>query len=193
MEQSDNPVIAAILRRRSVSPRRLSAPGPDDSQLSLIVEAGAAAPDHGRLKPWRFLHVSNRSALEKAFREAALEADPDAIGEGLKREAEKAHHAPCLVAVVARIDEASAIAPEIEQWVSVGAAIQNILLAAEALGFHAMIVSGKKVRTKSIRRAFGISDREYLVGFVAIGTSTPPASTQERQFPKELFTVWKPA
>lgn len=45
---------ALIEARRTVLPRHLRAPGPDDGELAGIVRAAAAAPDHGQLLPWRF-------------------------------------------------------------------------------------------------------------------------------------------
>lgn len=136
------------------------------------------------------MHIVDRNALEAVFRDAALESEPDVVGDGLKRESEKAHHAPCLIAVIARIDPANTLAPEIEQWVSIGAAIQNMLVASEALGFGAMIVSGRKVRAKAMRKAFGLAADEYLVGFVAIGTSDHVPVALQRALPSDLVTAW---
>ena len=183
-------VIDAILQRRSVSPRKLSPPGPDSEQLSLIVEAAAAAPDHGRIRPWRFVLITDRNALATTFADAARELDPHVSEDLRQREAEKAHHAPCLVGVIARIDKDHAIAPVSEQWVSVGAALQNMLLATEALGFCAMIVSGKKVGTDVLRKGFALSEGEELVGFVAIGTATVPAKIRQDIRDASVLTVW---
>lgn len=186
----EHAVIDGILRRRSVPPRKLVAPGPDKDQLSLIVEAATAAPDHGRIRPWRFVVIANRNALAAIFSNAARELEPHMSEDLLQREAERAHNAPCLIAVVARIDKGHAIAPPNEQWISVGAALQNILLAAEDLGFHAMIVSGKKVGTDVVRKGFALSDDEELVGFVAIGSATVPAKDRQDSPDPGVFTEW---
>jgi nitroreductase len=187
-------IVNAILQRRSVSPRRLVAPGPDDSQLRLLIEAAAAAPDHGRIHPWRFVAVGerDRAQLAKVFREAAHELDAGATEDALQREAEKAHNAPCLIAVIARIDENHPVAPVTEQWVSVGAALQNILLAAENLGFHAMMVSGRKVTASAMRKAFELAINEHLVGFVSIGSANPEPRDTKRAKVDEVLTSWKP-
>lgn len=186
----EHAVIDAILRRRSVPPRKLAAPGPDKDQLSMIIEAGTAAPDHGRIRPWRFVLITDRNALAAIFSNAAHELDPHSPEDLLQREAERAHHAPCLIAIIARIDKDHAIAPPSEQWISVGAALQNILLAAEDLGFRAMIVSGKKVRTDVVRKGFAVSDGEELVGFVAIGSTTVPAKDRQDTQEAGVLTVW---
>ena len=175
-------VIEAILRRRSLAPRKLVAPGPDASQLELLISAAVAAPDHGRLHPVRFVQIADagRATLAQLFRQAASQMEPQAGPELADREAEKAHHAPCLLAVVARIDDANPVAPAHEQWISVGAAVQNILLAAEDLGFRAMIVSGRKVQSRLLQAAFAPTGSEHLVGFVAIGTPTAEPSPRDR-------------
>ncbi len=49
--------MAALLGRRSVSPRLLTEPGPSSRDLHLIAAAGLRAPDHGRLRPWRFIAI----------------------------------------------------------------------------------------------------------------------------------------
>ena len=47
--------IEALLERRSA--KALTAPAPDEGALELIFASAAAAPDHGRLRPWRFIVI----------------------------------------------------------------------------------------------------------------------------------------
>ena len=44
-----------LLTRRSGSAKAMTEPGPSKKQLAQILQAGARAPDHGKLFPWRFL------------------------------------------------------------------------------------------------------------------------------------------
>ncbi|NNN19920.1 MAG: nitroreductase, partial [Acidimicrobiaceae bacterium] len=53
MNQPPPPILSAILNRRSVS--RLGEPGPSREQLETIIKAGTSAPDHGHLRPWKFI------------------------------------------------------------------------------------------------------------------------------------------
>ena len=48
--------ITALTTR--VSSPRLQEPGPSDSQLDLLLQAAIRAPDHGLLRPWRFIVLS---------------------------------------------------------------------------------------------------------------------------------------
>ena len=158
---ANHAVIDAILRRRSVSPRRLVAPGPNTRSVELMVEAALAAPDHARLHPWRFVTIDlrGRDALAAVFGDAARELDPGKTDDAIQRELQKAYNAPTLIAIIARINELHPVVPAREQWMPVGAALQNILLAAEDLGFRAMIVSGSKVSTNALKAAFSVCRR----------------------------------
>ena len=44
-----------LLSRRSGSAKAMKEPGPSKKQLADILKAGARAPDHGKLFPWRFI------------------------------------------------------------------------------------------------------------------------------------------
>jgi nitroreductase len=54
--------IEALLERRSA--KALTAPAPDEGALELIFASAAAAPDHGRLRPWRFIVIQG-NGLER--------------------------------------------------------------------------------------------------------------------------------
>lgn len=100
-------LLQLIRGRRSVSPRKLSAPGPSDEQLSQMAAIVAAVPDHGRLSPARLVHIADRQALADLFVDALKELEPVADETALARERERAGHAPCLLALIVRIDEAN--------------------------------------------------------------------------------------
>ncbi len=185
-------IINTILMRRSVAPRRLTSPGPNHDEIQLLVQAALAAADHGLLRPTRFVHVqdSARKALATVFANSARESNANINVEAELRESEKAHHAPCLIAIIARLNDNHAVVPVSEQWISVGASIQNMLLASEALGFRAMIVSGNKVRSNAIRQAFVLGDNEFLVGFLAIGTTDSAPLPKERPQIDDHLSNW---
>lgn len=182
----EHPVIAAMLGRRAVPPRHLGPPGPSRSAIETMVLAAAAAPDHGRLRPYRFIHVpaDQRPALADAFAAAMREQQPGAGAHDLTRAREKALAGPELIAVVVRITPDRPEVPAHEQWAAAGAALAQLLLAADALGFGAMAVSGERCRSAALRQSLALSGDETLLCFVAIGTSDtqrpprePPALT----------------
>lgn len=184
--------IEDIQARRSVSPRRLVEPGPDQKQIATLIRAACSAPDHCRLRPWRFILIrqASRARLADLFKAAAIEMYGDLTEDAAERAREKAAHGPCLIAIVAHIRDDMPDVPAYEQWVSVGAAMQNILLAATSLGFSSMIVSGNKVRTHRLRDGLGLYTAERLLGFVSIGTPSKGPRRANRPMVDEVLTVW---
>jgi nitroreductase len=181
-----------LCMRRSTPPRHLTAPGPTDEEIQLLVQAASRAPDHQRLKPFRFLVINptDREALADIFEAAERELDPRFSGEKLERTREKAHHAPVLLAVISRLQENDEV-PEIEQRASAGAALGYVVLAADLLGYGAMAVSGRKVATAAMHRAFKLADNETLLCFVGIGTPAKVKGAPPEPDP-ELLQTWHP-
>ena len=66
-----------LATRRSGRPRDLVAPGPDRRRsFGEILAIAARTPDHGKLHPWRFVHVArDRRAAFAALLDAAYRAD----------------------------------------------------------------------------------------------------------------------
>ena len=187
-------MIERICARRSVSPKYLDVPGPNPEQIREMVRAACAGPDHGRLSPARFVYIADdqRDALADAFVAAAIEADSTASGDRLASTRERALNGPCLIAVIARIADDNPQVPPHEQWVAVGAALQNLLLAAESLGYRGKTVSGARVRSQALRRAFALRDDESLLAFVALGTLKGEAKELPRRSPDEVLSVFAP-
>ncbi|QKV17694.1 nitroreductase family protein [Oricola thermophila] len=188
-----NDMVDRICARRSVSPKRLGPPGPSAEDLREIARAAAAAPDHGRLGPTRLVHVPDerREALAEAFAAAALEEDPQCDAARLEDARQRARNAPCLLAVIATITDDNPRVPPHEQWISVGASLQNVLLAAEALGYRAMAVSGRRVESRALRAAFGLGEGEHLATFVAVGSHDGEPKATPRRAPETVLEEWK--
>ncbi|WP_404378488.1 nitroreductase [Caenispirillum salinarum] len=191
---SDNALIDLILSRSSVAPRRLGAPGPSAAQIDTLIACALTAPDHGAIRPWRFLRVpaEHRDVLAEAFVAAKLEVEPDASDVAVERARKKAHKEPETIVVIFRPDPAHPVVPVQEQAMSVGAACENILLAAEAMGFGGMLLSGAEVTTQALRRTFHLEEGEELVGFIGIGTVVNPPGPKDRPAVAGHLATWTP-
>ena len=165
-----------ILARRSVSPRFLVEPTPSPEQLDLILRAAAAAPDHKSLRPYRFILIppARRVDLAAAFRAAKAEQDPGAPAAEVERPGEKAYRGAMLLAVVLRVVRDHPRVSVSDQMLAAGAAVENMLLAATALGYAGCLRSGVSATSRRVRLALGISGGEELAAFLIIGT---PAKT----------------
>lgn len=186
---------ALITSRRTVLPKRLQAPGPSEAQLHELLALAAAAPDHGEITPWRFVVVppEARHRLGEAFARALRERDPAATPQQLDDARDKAHRAPLLLVAIARLGPAQPDTPALERLVSLGAAIQNLLLGAHAMGFGAGLTSGRAMSSPALAALLGLADHEQAVCCVNVGTvARRPRSTRVRPAP-ETFTRWLPA
>lgn len=192
MSRSPNPVMDALLKRRSGNARALAAPGPDQVGIDAIVFAASRAPDHGRLVPFRFLQVAEgaRPRLADLLEAASRALDPALPAAEIERAREKADQGPVILAVVARIEADHPKIPASDQWLSVGAALENMLLAVQSLGFAAAIRSGRFLETAPMRAGFGLADNEHLVSLVAIGTPVEWPPEKPKPALERVFGVW---
>jgi nitroreductase len=94
------------------------------------------------------------------------------------------------VAVISRLQKSDEV-PEIEQRASAGAALGYVVLAADLLGYGAMAVSGRKVATAAMHRAFELADNEKLLCFVGIGTPAKVKGDPPDPDP-DLLQTWHP-
>jgi nitroreductase len=168
--------LETMLARRSIG--RLIEPAPDDDELRRILEAAVAAPDHGELRPWKFVVL--RGDAKDAFGEVLADsylARCQAIGASptdgqLKKERTKLGRAP-LVVIVCAINQHSDEIPWIEQVLSGAAAAENLLLAATALGYASMWRTGPAAYDHRVLHAIGLDDRDAIIGFIYLGTANP--------------------
>ncbi len=182
---------AALAGRRNYPPRRLSAPGPDAVSLERIFEAAAQVPDHGLLRPWRFILVpdARRADLGEVFAQALAERDPDSDEAARSRAREKAFHAPCLMVAVLSDDPDARRIPKSEKLVSLGCAVQSMLTMAQALGFSSGLASGAAMGTDGMRSLLHLAPHEEAVCFLAFGTASDPRPPRERPRPSEFVTT----
>jgi len=179
-----------IQLRRTIRPRRLNPPGPTEHELLRIVEAASAAPDHRELVPWRFVLVGEecRHLLADAFERALLERDPTANSDQREAAREKALRAPVLLLVVANLTADVEEVPVDEQLISVGCAIQNVLLTGTAMGYQSALTSGRAVRSDALRSLFALEENQRPVCFISIGTSSFVPPPRSRPRPKDYFS-----
>ena len=183
--------IDALLSRRSA--KTLTDPGPDAGALELLLESAARAPDHGRLRPWRFIVIrgSARERLGELMADQLVRVQPTASAESLQRERQKAWRAP-LIIVVAAVCNTSARIPVIEQILSAAAAAQNMMLAAGALGFGAMWKTGGAAYDDRVKVALGLDANDAIVGFLYLGTAPADAVPPPVRTPwQDRVSYWK--
>jgi nitroreductase len=186
-------LIEALSRRRSVGPRGLVDPPPTADDLQAAAELALRAPDHQGLRPFRFVHVGReeRVALGELFAQAAARQGRDASGQAQARA--RADSGPALLAVLARIREDVPEVPPHEQWLSVGAAVMNLLNGLHLQGFGAKVLGGSAARSEAVSTAF-CDPGEVIACWVIAGTvaADAAASRPSARGARDLLLDWLP-
>jgi nitroreductase len=181
-----------IVSRQTVLPKRLVEPGPTPAQLDELLKLAAAAPDHGLLTPWRFIVVPavQRHRLAEVFALALTDRDPQATPVQIAQAREKAHRAPLLLVAVACLGPREPDTPTLERMVSMGAAIQNLLLGAHAMGFGAGLTSGQAMSSTRLHELLALVEGEVPVCCVNLGTATQRSQRKAlRPAPAQFVSV----
>jgi nitroreductase len=184
--------LEAILTRVTVPPVKMGEPGPDDAALGRMLEAAAAAPDHGKLRPWRFLVVrgEGRARLGELFAEALLRERPATSAAEIEKQRTAPKRAPLIIVAIARIDPDHPKIPAWEQQASAACAVHNLLLAAHAMGFAGKWATGGNAASPIVRDGLGLAATEGITGLLYIGTAVEAQPTPPRPSPDMIAQPW---
>jgi nitroreductase len=179
----------AIVTRRSVPKVKLDQ-APDRAAILKLLEAAIRAPNHHLTQPWRFV-VLTGDALDELG--DAWAAGDERAGRDPNVGRQKAHRAPVVIAVIGKPNPKNPKVIEVEEHHAVGAALQNMLLAAHALGLGAMLRTGVITGYDEVRALLGLNDTEYIAGFVYVGHPLDDGVDRPltRRDPVETRTEWR--
>jgi nitroreductase len=174
-----------------VSAKALLDPGPDDSALKRMIDAAVAAPDHGRLRPWRFIAVRGeaRRRLGEVLARALRAREPDAPEALIEKERGKPLRAPLILVAAAKLVPQHKI-PTVEQIVAVGAAAENLIVAAHAMGYGAMWRTGAPAYDANVKRALGLGADDRIVGFLYLGRPDGVPAPASRPTAETCLVEW---
>lgn len=161
--------VETLLSRQSHWP--LVEPGPNDAELDLIFDTALRAPDHGRLRPWRFALIRGeaRDELADVLVDVAAARAPDEPRSAHEHRRQKAYAAPVIIVVGAAISPGAGV-PESEQILSAGAAAMNMLNAIHALGYGGFWATGIDAYDANLQAALDFEPSDRLLGFLFVGT-----------------------
>lgn len=181
--QPESPnTIESLLSRRSVPALQLREPGPSRGQIEVAVNAALRAPDHGGLRPWRFvlIHGAARAQLSALFVRRLQQREPATPPGKLEKARTMPLTAPLVIAVGAHL-RANHKVPEIEQLLSTGAAVMNLLNAFHAMGYGAIWLTGGNAYDPEVGRELGFDAGERCLGFVYVGSMPAPDDSLSRR------------
>lgn len=133
-----------------------------------LLEAAGSAPNHHATAPWRFVVLA---------------------GDARREVSERLERAPVVIACVVRPGDDPVRAREDRD--AVAAAIQNLLLAAHALGVGAMWRTGPLADDPRARAVLGLNERDAIVGYVYLGRPVGPPPQRAPRRPVRELTEWR--
>jgi nitroreductase len=192
-QPSSDALIDFIASRQSFKAVDLSEPAPDDAELERLMTAAVAAPDHGALRPWRFLTIRGaaRERLADVFEAAQRARDPMSCEEDILALKQKPLRSPLIVAVAAEITENHPKVPPEEQVIAAACAAQNFMLAAHAAGWGAILLTGWTAHDPMVRRALGFQEKDRLIGWIYMGAPPADYRIKKRPEPSKFLSAWE--
>lgn len=182
----------AIKTRRSIG---IVKEEPVPNQLiEQILESGTYAPNHFRTEPWRFFVLTgdSRKELGEVFEKITTANSEDPTTPDMVKKLERAKKNPLRAPVIITVGVEPSSKKNVliqEEYAAVHAAIQNMLLAAHALGLGAIWRTGAICYEKQVNEFFGMSERGEIVGFIYLGY--PDMKTpQVKKTSFTNFTTW---
>lgn len=166
-------------------------PAPDTASRQIIFSAALRAADHGNLRPWRFLVLEGEALrrLGEVFAAAALRDEPELSEAQLERYRNMPLRAPLMVVAIARAIDHPKV-PVVEQVVATGAAVQNMITAAFALGVGAYWRTGPMAYHDDVLKALGLAEGESLIGYLYLGTPAGKLKPVPELEVSDYFLEW---
>lgn len=185
-------VLEAIFSRRSEP--KVSDERPTRDEISHLLEAAVRAPNHFLTEPWRFIVLTGSALDELGDAMAArvrreLAGSPD-LEDKVRFERARPRRAPVIVTMV-YVPAKSPKAVDAEDRYAIGAAMQNMLLAAHAAGMAGYVRTGPAAVDPDVHRHLGLEEGEEIAGFVYLGYPSEQPSEGRRRTPAAENTMWK--
>lgn len=186
--------IATVIRnRRTTKATAMNGQQIPNEQIDQLMSLADHAPTHGRTEPWRFM-IYTGTSLEKFCNDHAQlywdntpeESRLAQTFENLKHQGNMVSH---LVVTLMKRTEPTKI-PLMEEYAATSAAMQNILLGAEALGLAAIWSTGGMALKQPMKDYFSLSADDFVVGFIYLGYSDQPKKEAQRNIPLTEKVTW---
>jgi nitroreductase len=138
--------------------------------IEKLLDAAVQAPNHYKVQPWRFVVLMGNGLTNLGDVMAASQQarHPEYPLEVFDKCRSLPLRAPVIIAVgVDKPGEAKVL--EIENVAAVAAAIQNLLLAAHAMGLGAKWRTSEWARDPMVKEFLGFESDQHIIGFVYLG------------------------
>lgn len=139
-------------------------------QLREIIRLGTMAPSGMNNQPWRFVTIKSKETIQKL---AQLTKYSHVVGKA----------AACIAVFV----DKTAMYHEVKDHQSMGACIQNLLLASHGMGLGAVWLGEILKNAKEVRELCGLSNDMVLMAVVALGYPAGKGGRTDRRPVEEVL------
>jgi nitroreductase len=191
MNNFDN-IREAIAARRSIKPATLNGKKIPDQQITQLLSLANWAPTHGYTEPWRFVVYSGDAVQQFCHQHAEMYKDNTPPEKFNPAKYQKQQHNGDKTSHIIAVYMQRGNNPNIttlEEICATAAAVQNILLGAEALGIGVLWSTGGAVLQPAMKEYLGLDEEDLVIGLLYMGYTDEPA-TPGRRTPIEAKTKW---
>ncbi|WP_040931605.1 nitroreductase family protein [Paenibacillus larvae] len=185
-------IFEAIRDRRTIG--RVKPDIISDEVVGQLLEAATWAPNHYRTEPWKFIIMKEKG--KQAFHDIAVQISLDKLENPTEEEREqllkkhKKHVDILLLLVVACVPSDNPRAILEEEIAASHAAVQNLLLAAHALGLGAVWRANPSlVNHPKVKELFKLREIDQVVRLIYLGYREANPERVKRT-PYEEKTLW---
>lgn len=166
-------------------------PAPAGAVLESILSTAMRAPDHGKLRPWRYAIVQGdaRRALAERVVASMKRLDPEVPQAKVEKRLSRFSTMPMTIVLGMHLRPEHKI-PLLEQELAVGAAAMNVLNALHATGFGGVWVSGDVAYDPELAAELGFPAPHRLAGFLFVGTPQAGATGPKRRPVDDYVAQW---
>ena len=183
-------LMETIRSRRSI--KRFTGQAVSRADIDQLLEAATLAPNHKMTEPWRFYVLGPRArrAYGEALgaRKASKLEDAEAAAQVVAKVAGENEALPAVIAVAMKASEDAERLRE--DYAATFMGVQNLCLAAAALGLGTHIKTGAVMDDPAARAAVGVADDERIVAIVNLGWPAEVPPPKNRRAASEM-TVWR--
>jgi nitroreductase len=169
--------------RHSTKPAALNGRRIDNETMQQLLALANRAPTHALTEPWRFVVYSGDAVQRFCYHHAEMykqttPADKFAVAKYEKQlhNGDKASH--IVLVYMKRGSNPNITATE--EICATAAAIQNILLGAEALGIAVLWSTGGMVTYPVMKEYLGLAAEDLMIGMLYIGYTDEPVKESKR-------------
>ena len=183
-------IIQFLQTRRSVTAKNMASGFVNDDDLNSILSCGIRVPDHGALTPWLLTVIRDQARYRIGDEILAAEfklSNPEASKEEIDYERNRFSRAGVVIGVLSK----PVLHPKIPLWemeLSSGAVCENLLIAAQSLGYAAQwLTEWYSYNQTMIREIGGNPQTDKIAGFIYIGNKVKQPIERRRPLKEKVI------